>query len=78
MKCAMEDQWQAGRIQEALFIWLKQREGKIITSRNTGNLKTRQWDPILGKLAVNIATNKQNKKRQSDQWLVILQTIDIC
>ena len=53
---AVEDQWHARKIREALFIRSRQREGQIITNRDTGQLKTRQWDPILGKLA---------KKRQS-------------
>ena len=48
---AVEDQWQARKIREALFIRSRQREGQIITNRDTGQLKTRQWDPILGKLA---------------------------
>jgi len=48
---AVEDQWQARKIREALFILSRQREGQIITNRDTGQLKTKQWDPILGKLA---------------------------
>ena len=60
---AVEDQWHARKIREAERSIREaersieaEREGHIITNRDTGQLKTRQWDPILGKLA---------KKRQS-------------
>ena len=48
---AVEDRWQARKIREALFIRSRQREGHTITNRDNGNLQTRQWDPVLGKIA---------------------------
>ena len=44
---AVEDRWQDRKIREALYIRSKQREGQIVANRDSGNLKTKQWDPIL-------------------------------
>ena len=48
---AMETRWHPRKIKEALAIRKKQREGIIITNRDNGTLRTKQWDALLGKLA---------------------------
>ena len=49
-----------GRLREALFFRSRQREGHTITNRDNGNLQTRQWDPILGKLAKKTVNDDNN------------------
>jgi len=48
---AVESKWHPRKIREALVIRMTQREGSIISNRDNGNLKTKQWDALLGKLA---------------------------
>ena len=40
---AVENNWHARKIREALFIRSKEREGQVIANRDNGNLKTKQW-----------------------------------
>ena len=47
----VEPNWRARKIREALFIRQKLRKNIDLVNRDTGNLNTRQWDPILGLLA---------------------------